>query len=662
MLAVIELFGGVGLFLFGMSLMGKSLEKLAGSKLEKILETLTTSKKKGVGAIKGWALGMGVTGVIQSSAATTIMIIGFVNAGIMKVSQSIPVIFGANVGSTVTAQILRLGDLGSGNIVLTLLKPSSFAPMLIASGVAVMIFSKKQKYKDIAGIMVGLGVLFYGMTIMEGVFAPLKESKEFQKLFTSFENPIIGILTGVALTAVIQSSSAFVGILQALSATGTISYGIAIPLILGQNIGKCSAILMGSIGSNKKAKRAAFVYIFFNIILVTMFGIIIYSVNAINEIESMKKIVNRGDIANVHLLFNLITSIVLLPFSNAISRLSAVILKDNDEDVKDEDFKRLDDMLLKTPAIALNQSKLIMKNAGDRIRNNMVIISSLLEKYDENQFKDLDDNEAYIDKCETYLSGYVIHINRKRLPVESKLLVTEILKSVGDYERIGDYCMNIAYALSNMNQEKIDLSNNAKKELKILLSNLREILDNTFISFDNDDIATARKIRAMVAALSRFNELLKNHHVERLQEGQCSVKAQTVFYDIINSCERIAYHSRTISIRVLSRNSQNEDVDDNDMISDVNYIYSDEYTALEKYYYFTYTKSLKKSLKNQEEKALKTNKTQKDKNLRDNKKNKDKAKNKKKSEKDSNNRKSFKKENNKDNENDKDNKKKKKKT
>ena len=256
MISILELFGGVGLFLFGMSLMGSSLKKIAGSGLEKILQTLTTSKRKGVGAIKGWGLGLGVTGIIQSSAATTIMLIGFVNAGIMTLAQAIPVVYGSNVGSTVTAQILRLGDLGSGSLVLQLLKPSSFAPMLVAVGVFISIVTKKQKLKDVSGILIGLGTLFYGMTMMEEVFAPLKESEKFQSFFLSFNNPFIGILTGLVLTAIIQSSSASVGILQALSATGSITYGIAVPIIIGQNIGKCMTIVLGSIGANDDGFRS----------------------------------------------------------------------------------------------------------------------------------------------------------------------------------------------------------------------------------------------------------------------------------------------------------------------------------------------------------------------------------------------------------------------
>ena len=265
-ISILELFGGVGMFLFGMSYMGQSLERLAGNGLEKILQTLTTSKKKGVGLLKGFGLGLIVTGIIQSSSATTIMLIGFVSAGMMKVSQALPVVFGANVGSCVTAQLLRLGDLGGGGVFLQLLKPSSFAPMLIAIGAFISIKSKKQRPKDVAGILLGLGILFMGMTFMEEVFAPLKESPKFRELFTSFSNPFLGILIGFLLCALIQSSSAFVGILQALSATGSITCGIAIPMLIGQNLGKCMTIILGSIGASKRAKRVSLAYLLFNII------------------------------------------------------------------------------------------------------------------------------------------------------------------------------------------------------------------------------------------------------------------------------------------------------------------------------------------------------------------------------------------------------------
>ena len=334
-ISILKLFGGVGLFLYGMSLMGQSLEKLAGGELEKILEKLTTSKKKGVGSIKGWALGTAVTAIIQSSAATTIMLIGFVNAGIMKVIQAVPVVFGANIGSTVTAQILRLGDLGSGSIVLQLLKPSSFAPMLVAVGAFILLFIKKKKPKNIAGILIGLGILFYGMTIMEEVFEPLRESTQFQKLFVSFSNPILGVLIGIIITAIIQSSSASVGILQALSATGTVTFSIAIPIIIGQNIGKCMPIVMAGIGANKKAKRVQISYIFMNIFGAIIFLLLIYGLYYTVGLPFMEKVVNRGDIANVHFGFNFLTSIILLPFTEKFTQFTAKLVGGEEESKTD---------------------------------------------------------------------------------------------------------------------------------------------------------------------------------------------------------------------------------------------------------------------------------------------------------------------------------------
>ena len=308
--SILTLLGGVGLFLFGMNLMGASLKNLAGGSLEKVLEKLTTGKNQVVGNIKGFTLGTAVTAIIQSSAATTIMLIGFVNAGIMKLGQAIPVVFGANIGSTATAQILRLGDLGESNIFLRLLKPSSFAPILICIGAFIILFTKNNKKRDVASILVGLGVLFLGMNTMEGVFAPLKESESFQNLFTSFNNPFLGILIGLVLTATIQSSSASVGILQAISSTGVVTYGTAIPIIIGQNIGKCMTIILGGIGANKKAKRVSLSYLLFNIFGAVFFVVVIYGLQLFIDMPFMEKVVNRGDIANVHFLFNFIISII----------------------------------------------------------------------------------------------------------------------------------------------------------------------------------------------------------------------------------------------------------------------------------------------------------------------------------------------------------------
>ena len=583
MLEVLQLFGGVGLFLFGMSLMGSSLEKLAGSGLEKILETLTTSKKKGVGAIKGWGLGLGVTGIIQSSAATTIMLIGFVNAGIMNVAQTIPVVFGANIGSCVTAQILRLGDLGSGNLVLQLLKPSSFAPMLCAVGAFIYIFIKKRKLKDIAGILVGLGTLFYGMSMMEEVFAPLKESDTFKQFFTSFENPIIGILTGLVLTAIIQSSSASVGILQALSATGSVTYATAVPIIIGQNIGKCMTILLGGIGANKKAKRVALSYLLFNIFGAILFSVVIYGIYYTVGIPMFNDVVNRGDIANVHLGFNLITSIILLPFSNKISALTGKILRDSDESVEDKEFQRLDGMLLKTPGIALSQCMILMKEMGEKIRANYEMSTGLLDKYDGNVINAMQENEDFIDKCETALTAYIVRIDRKRLTNDNKYMVSEILNSIGDYERIGDYCMNLAYTAIEMHDNKVHFSERGHKELSAIKDATSYIIELAFSAFDDEKAKVAYRIEPLAEAIEQMEDIIKSHHVERLQEGDCGVTGGVALYDLINSFERIAAHAENISKHVVKRELGDKTFDDmHGHAMDIN---SEEYVALEQYYY-----------------------------------------------------------------------------
>ena len=599
MLAVIELFGGVGLFLFGMSLMGSSLEKLAGSGLEKILETLTTSKKKGVGAIKGWALGLGVTGIIQSSAATTIMLIGFVNAGIMKLSQSIPVVFGANIGSTVTAQILRLGDLGSGSLVLQLLKPSSFAPMLVAVGAAVHLIAKKQQPKNIAGILVGLGTLFYGMNMMEEVFAPLKESEKFRSFFTSFENPLIGILTGLVITAIIQSSSASVGILQALSATGSVTFATAVPIIIGQNIGKCMTIILGGVGSNKKAKRVALSYLLFNIFGAISISAVIYAIYYTVGIPMFSKVVNRGDIANIHLGFNLVTSIVLMPFCDKIADLTGKILRDNDNVVEDEEFKVLSDALLKTPGIALTQCRKLMIEMGEKAMDNLTLACEMVTDYDKSKFSIINENEEFIDKCETKLSEYIVKINRKNLTNDNRAIMLEILHSIGDYERIGDYAANIAYTAEEMNSSKITFSEVGTKEFNAISRATIDLTKMVFDAFKDDNDRVSVKVVSLAKTVRDMQDMIKAHHVDRLEDGDCGVTGGVMLYDLVNCMDRIALHLRSISRHVTVRIVGNEVADAmHGKLVDKS---SEEYAALRNYYYTKYVKDIDKVPKNSAE-------------------------------------------------------------
>ncbi|MBO6163006.1 MAG: Na/Pi cotransporter family protein [Eubacterium sp.] len=590
-ISILELFGGVGLFLFGMSYMGQSLERLAGNGLEKILQTLTTSKNHAVGILKGFGLGLVVTGIIQSSSATTIMLIGFVSAGMMKVRQTVPVIFGANIGSCVTAQLLRLGDLGGGSVIIQLLKPSSFAPVMIFIGAMVSIKAKKNKPKNIAGILLGLGVLFTGMTLMEKVFGPLKESPEFQNLFTSFSNPFLGILIGFLLCALIQSSSAFVGILQALSATGSITCGIAIPMLIGQNLGKCITIILGSIGAGKKAKRVGLSYLLFNIIgsilLTIVLCILYYQVKP----AFFDAVVNRGEIANLHMAFNIVTALILLPFSDRIADLTGKIMKDSDENVNEAELRILDNRLLSTPGIAINACKRVIDRMGEKILENYYLTVDLLIEFNEKTFQKLMDNESFIDEAETALSAYVIKIDRKRLTPDNKMVISEILNSISDFERIGDYCVNMAYVSRDMSEKKISFSPAGINELTSIMSATKKALDTTREAFHTDDEKLASKIEPLYDAIKEMRVVVQKHHIDRLQAGTCSVPAGVALFDLIQAMERIASHSRNISLHVVKRVRGDRTFDD--MHGHAFDPEGEEYLSLQTYYLNKYLDPIK---------------------------------------------------------------------
>lgn len=593
-LSILKLFGGVGLFLFGMSTMSSSLKKLAGSSLGQILERLTTAKNKAVGAVKGWGLGAGVTAIIQSSAAVTIMLISFVNAGLMTLAQAVPVVFGSNVGSTVTAQILRLGDLGSGSLVLQLLKPSSFAPVLVVIGAFILLFSKKKKVKDIAEIVIGLGVLFYGMTMMEEVFKPLRENATFQAFFTSFENPFIGILTGLVLTALIQSSSASVGILQALSATGTVTYATAIPIIIGQNIGKCFTTILGSVGANRKAKRVSLSYLFFNLFGALFFTVIIYVIYYTVGLPFFAKTVNRGNIADLHLMFNLITSIILLPFSGKIGTITEKVLPDNAPSDEDREFSKLDDLLLNTPGIALQQCRSLMRRMSEKIVENYRLATGLIYEYNEKDLEQLQENESFIDRCETVLSQYIIRIDKRRLTRDANLEVSEILNSIGDFERMGDYCVNISFAARDKRDNNISFSEVGQKEADTIIQATAYLTETVNSAFQRTDAGLARRVQPLADVIENMKDLIKSHHVERLQDGTCSVQSGVVLLDLVNCFERIASHAANVALHVMKRASADQNFDE--MHGHSMDVSTEEYQALYTYYESRYLLPVSKTV------------------------------------------------------------------
>lgn len=592
-LLVLELLGGVGLFLYGMSLMGSSLEKLAGGSLEKILEKLTTGKSKRTGQLKGWGLGTGVTAIIQSSAATTLMLIGFVNAGIMKLGQAIPVVFGANVGSTATAIILSLGDVGDNLLILKLVKPKYLACVLLVVGAFIILFSKKKKLKDTAGILVGLGILFTGMTTMESVFSGNAQiTAAIEHMFGTISNPLLAFLIGMVLTAIIQSSSASVGILQALSATGVVTYGTAIPIIIGQNIGKCVAIILGGIGANKKAKRVSLSYLLFNIIGAFSFMVIFCVCKEAFGLAIFGETVNRSKIAIIHVGFNLVTSLVLLPFADKVGDLTGKIVGNEEESLMDKELGTLDPMLLKTPTVALKQSKEVMWAMTDAISNNYKIACELIKHFDIKLLDEARKNEDFIDKCESVLSSYILKIDAKQLPGDGKRVVSELLNSVGDLERIGDHCINISFLMEEMNERKAHFSDKGLKEVEVLVDVIESIINTTFQAFKEDDEISVIRVEPMVKIISRLKNMIKDNHISRLENGQCSIEAGITLLDLLTNFERIASHCENIALHITKR--VNKELHLDDMHGHMMDKHSEEYKGLYLYYKSQYVDKIEK--------------------------------------------------------------------
>ncbi|MCR5798327.1 MAG: Na/Pi cotransporter family protein [Eubacterium sp.] len=580
-MSILKLLGGIGMFLYGMNLLDSSIGKFAGGALERRLERVTTDKKKRMNPIKGWGLGMGVTAVVQSSAATTIMLVGFINAGIMKVAQALPAVFGANVGSTMTAQILRLGDVGEGSIAAELVSPIAVAPLLAGIGAFIILFIKSDKMKNIAGVLVGLGLLFYGMLLMEEVFEMLRDIQEFRAFVDYLRNPILGVVLGIIVTILLQSSTASVGVLQALTVTGIISYSVAIPIIIGENLGKCSTTFIRSIGSNRNSKRLVVGHLLFNLAGAVIFSAIILILNNTVGLAFMSDITNRGSIATVHLLFNLIASLVLIPFSETIAKFTEKIVGGVDKK-SDGELVALDDMLLNTPTVALEQCREVMGRMSDAIIANYELAVGLIYEYDESKMEMLEENESFIDQCETALSAYVIRIDRKRLTHENKLLMHEILNSIGDFERMGDYCMNIAYVAKEKNEQGISFSKGGHDEVGVIISAVEYVLETTMSAFRDEDMAIATRVEPLYDAVNDLKEVIKGRHIERLQEGICSSEGGVSLFDMINSFERISAHAANVSLHVIKKAKDDSSFDE--MHGHATDNHSDEYKALYRYY------------------------------------------------------------------------------
>ena len=533
--------GGIGMFLYGMKLMGNSLESAAGAKMEKILERLTSNKAKGV------ALGAGVTAVIQSSAATIIMVVGFLNAGILKLAQGVPVIMGANIGTTITAQILRMGDISGDNIILTLLKPSSFAPILIVISAFVILMSKRQSLKDKMGIFMGLGILFMGMTLMETSFAPMAESEEFGKVFTLFTNPALGVAVGMAVTILLQSSSAAVGVLQATASTGVVTFAMAAPITIGCNLGKCVTVLLASIGVNKDAKRAVTIDVTMCVLGSALFLAAIYLYQAVIGFDFWEDTVNRGGVANFHTLFNVVVAIVFLPFVNTLIAISKKVVKDKGGYTKmDQELAMLDPRFFETPNVALEQCRKVINIMCDTGKESFNVACGLVDKYDDQKRQIVNDNEAFLDKTETVLGEYIVHITEHGLSSKQNLFATELLHTVGDMERIGDHIDNIAEGAEMVHNDGIRYSDESMEEFGYLKSAIDEILDCTAKAYETEDVMMALRVEALEDVIDDMVTVMKNNHAARLKEGLCTVERGVSFIEMLTDIERISDHCENV--------------------------------------------------------------------------------------------------------------------
>lgn len=546
--SILTMLGGLALFLYGMQVMGDGLAKISGGKLEKILENLTSSKLKAV------LLGLGVTAVIQSSSATTVMVVGFVNSGIMKLTQAVGIIMGANIGTTVTAWILSLAGIESNNFFMSLLKPSSFAPILALIGIVLLMFTKNSRKKDIGAILVGFAVLMFGMDTMSAAVKPLADVPEFTNLLLAFSNPIAGVLAGTVLTAIIQSSSASVGILQALCVTGAVPYSAAFPIIMGQNIGTCVTALLSAIGANKNAKRAAMIHLYFNIIGTVVFLSVFYILNAAVQFPFMDAMATPAAIAVTHSVFNVTATLLLLPFSNLLVKLACMTIRDSSEDVEaakeDQEFLILESRFLEKPAFAVEQGRTAARRMAEDSWKALKASFEVLHEYSEEKAQKITKMESKVDRYEDELGTYLVQLNNKDLSETDSHSVSMMLHCIGDFERISDHAVNIKESADELHAKGLSFSVYAKAELRVLTAAVTKIVETAFSVFDEQDITKASEIEALEELIDELTKEMKRRHINRLRSGECTIEMGFILSDLITSMERIADHCSNIGVCV----------------------------------------------------------------------------------------------------------------
>ena len=541
--SVISFLGGLAFFLYGMSLLGDGLSRASGGKMEKILEKLTNSRVKAV------LLGAGVTAVIQSSSATTVMVVGFVNAGIMKLSQAVGLIMGANIGTTATSWILSLTGIEGSNFFLQMLKPTSFAPLLAIVGAFILMLSKNEKKKNVATIMVGFAILMSGMTAMSSAVEPLAEVPEFGRILVKFANPVAGVLAGMIITAVIQSSSASVGILQALCATGNVTYGLAIPIIMGQNIGTCITAIMSAIGANKNAKRAAAIHLYFNLIGTVVCMVVFYSVNAFVRFDFLTDAIGPANIAIIHSIFNIFTTVLLLPFGNQLVKLAQLTVGKHEDKEKSHEMQIpvLDERFLERPALAAEYSYVAAKRMAYLSRESLLSAMDLFEEYDEQKAEQIVKLEETVDQYEDKIGSYLVQLSSKNLSDTDSRSLTMLLHCIGDFERISDHAVSLMRAAKEMQEKDLHFSEKAEGEVSVFRASVKEIVDIAFSAFVTDNIKEAKKVEPLEDVIDDINIQVRNRHIRRLQDGQCTIKLGFILSDICTDMERISDHCSNIS-------------------------------------------------------------------------------------------------------------------
>lgn len=538
--SIFTLCGGLAFFLYGMNVMSSGLEKVAGGKLERMLKMLTSNPMKSL------ALGAGITIAIQSSSALTVMLVGLVNSGIMELGQTIGVIMGSNVGTTLTAWILSLSGIESSNFFLRLLKPESFSPIVALIGILLIMGAKKDKNKSLGGIMVGFAILMYGMQLMSDSMKPLADMPEFTHILTAFTNPILGVIFGAVFTGIIQSSAASVGVLQALSMTGGITYGMAIPIIMGQNIGTCVTALISSIGVGTNAKRVSAVHVSFNLIGTLVFLLIFYVGNLIFNFKFVTDSINPVGIAFCHTVFNIATTIMLLPFTKQLEKIAIWAVKQKTD--KDNETVFLDERLLLTPTFAIAECKSMTDQMAIMAKKNFFRSVKMVTKFSERRMEKILRKEPKIDMYEDKLGSFLVKLSNKDLTEKDSHEISKLLHCISDFERIGDHAVNILKVAKEMNEKQICFSEDAKKELQMVTNALSEIMDITTEAFCENDIEKAKKVEPLEQVIDILIANSKNRHIERLQNGTCTIELGFILTEVLNNIERVSDHCSNVAV------------------------------------------------------------------------------------------------------------------